>query len=209
MSTLEYILKKYNLPTTGSPIEIANVGRLDLIRWIRELEMKVGEEIGTYVGEYAKLLLNNNPQLKLFCIDAWTKLSEYRELENQDYEYLYQEALNRLNPSVKKGKCVIIRKTSMDALKDIPDEFLDFVYIDANHENPYVTQDIESWSQKVKKGGLVAGHDYIRPKKMNYAIIDALQTYQKKYGIQLFILGRHEVKPNEIRDRVRSWCFTK
>lgn len=43
MNTLEYILNKYNLPTEGTPIEIPNVGRIDIIRWIKELGFKEGQ----------------------------------------------------------------------------------------------------------------------------------------------------------------------
>ena len=41
------------------------------------------------------------------------------------------------------------------------DESLDFVYIDANHAYDWVVQDIELWYPKVKKGGILWGHDYL------------------------------------------------
>ena len=36
---------------------------------------------------------------------------------------------------------------------------LDFVFIDASHIYKYVAEDIDLWEPKVKKGGLVSGHD--------------------------------------------------
>jgi hypothetical protein len=51
----------------------------------------------------------------------------------------------------------------MDALADIPNDSLDFVYIDANHLYGYVAMDLMQWAGKVKKGGFIAGHDYFHP----------------------------------------------
>jgi hypothetical protein len=42
----------------------------------------------------------------------------------------------------------------------LPDEYLDFVYIDGDHKYEEVKRDIECWFPKVKKGGCIGGHDY-------------------------------------------------
>ena len=60
----------------------------------------------------------------------------------------------------------------MDAVKDFKDESLDFVYIDANHGYESTKEDIREWSKKVKKGGIVSGHDYV--KKNGYGVIEAV-----------------------------------
>ena len=210
MTTLEYFVKKYNVDSLArSPIEIPGVGRLDLIRWIRELDLKTGAEIGVYVGEFSRLIMRSNPQLKLYGVDPWIEYKEYKELDGQDFNEMYEETLEKMKTFIKKGEYVVVRKTSMEALKDFKDGSLDFVYIDANHEDPYVTQDIEGWAAKVRPGGIVSGHDYIRPKGAKYAIIDALDNYTKKNKVQLFILGSKAIEPRVIRDRVRSWMFIK
>jgi predicted O-methyltransferase YrrM len=41
----------------------------------------------------------------------------------------------------------------------VPDESLDCVYIDCCHEYECVKKDLDAWMPKVKKGGIVAGHD--------------------------------------------------
>jgi predicted O-methyltransferase YrrM len=40
------------------------------------------------------------------------------------------------------------------------DRSLDFVFIDGSHEYEDVKEDIYHWYPKVKKGGIIAGHDY-------------------------------------------------
>ena len=53
-----------------------------------------------------------------------------------------------------------IRKNSIEAADQFEDESLDFVFIDASHEYEDVKKDIQIWLPKIKKGGILAGHDY-------------------------------------------------
>jgi disulfide oxidoreductase YuzD len=46
-------------------------------------------------------------------------------------------------------------------VKLFPDNYFDFVYIDANHTWQGITNDIHDWWPKVKLGGYLCGHDYI------------------------------------------------
>jgi SAM-dependent methyltransferase len=209
--TLEYILKKYDLPRTGAPIQIPNVGRLDLLRWFKELNFKVGAEIGVDEGNYSKLILETNNELKLYAVDPWLKHDEYHEYDSQEHlDRVYNAYLTRMKNEIKSGRCVIVRKKSMDALGDFKDESLDFVYIDANHEGEHPYNDLNCWAKKVRKGGIIAGHDFIRPRFLKFTIKDALEKYTKEHNINpWFILGWHARQPGVIRDRSRSWVIVK
>lgn len=209
--TFKYLTEKYNLPAEGSPIEIEGVGRLDFLRWIRELGFKVGAEVGVESGNFASLICDQNPQVKLFGVDPYLKYGEYREYRDQaEMDGIFEACKQKMTASMKHGKFEIVRKKSMDALADFEDESLDFVYIDGNHEGDFPYQDIKEWAKKVKKGGLVAGHDYVRVKVLNFTIKDALERYTKEEGIKTwFVLGRYRMMPRVVRDRTRSWCFVK
>jgi len=116
---------------------------------------KIGAEIGVYKGEFTKKLCKAG--LKIYAIDPYIVYKNYRKHPKElPYDELYDNAQKLLAPY----DCTFIRKTSMDALNDIPDGSLDFVYIDGNHSFPYVAQDIYEWSRKVRVGGTVSGHDY-------------------------------------------------
>jgi hypothetical protein len=211
-STLDYIINKYNLPKEGSPIEIPNVGRLDLIRWFRELGFKTGVEIGVDHGDFSKLIIDSNYQLKMYGVDPYLHYwDEYHEYDSQEQmDHIYNRATEKLGNEVKSGRYTFVRKKSMDALADFEDESLDFVYIDGNHEGEFPYLDIKHWMKKVRKGGIVAGHDYVRIKTIDFTIKDALERYTKEENIKTwFVLGRYMVKPREIRDHSRSWVLVK
>jgi hypothetical protein len=40
------------------------------------------------------------------------------------------------------------------------DDFFDFVYLDGNHSEVMVAQELRAFWPKVKKGGLLCGHDF-------------------------------------------------
>jgi len=208
--TLDHIANKFNLDlTTKSPIEIPNFGRVELAKLFNELGFTIGTEVGIERGEYSEILLRSNPKLRLFSVDAWQVYNGYRDHTNQKtMDKIYKEAKKRL----AKYNCKLIKKLSADAVKSFKYESLDFVYIDASHEFSHVAHDLVEWSKRVRPGGIVAGHDYIKKTDPGYQshVVDALHGYVAAYNISpWFILGRKSVVDGEVRDRPRSFMFVK
>lgn len=52
------------------------------------------------------------------------------------------------------------RVDSFVAAKNFEDASIDFCFIDANHAYEFVSKDIAAYRPKVKKGGVLAGHDW-------------------------------------------------
>lgn len=207
MNTLEFIRKQYNLPDTRGIFDIPGMTREDLAFLFAKLRFYRGVEIGTERGHYARTLCQSNPDLFLCCVDPWKAYSGYREHVSQEkLDGFYEETKQRLEPH----QCQLIREFSSDALKFFANKSLDFVYIDGNHDYQYVVNDICNWMPKIKSGGIMSGHDYIKRKDAKYkmGVVQAVQGYIDSYHIgQLFIVGSKEKKPDEPRDDTRSWFF--
>lgn len=128
----------------------------------------VGAEIGVWHGDGAKHILSQCPDVKrLYLIDPYRKATEFKQcdLPPQGYkENGFKNAiLNAVNNTMfQSEKAYFIFARSVEAARYFPEE-LDFVYIDANHNYEYVKQDIETWWPKIKKGGILSGHDYTSP----------------------------------------------
>lgn len=210
--TLNYLKDKYNLNYDNkSPIEIYGVGRLDLLRWLRELDFQTGVEVGVDQGTYSKLICDQNTQMKLYGVDPYLKYDEYHEYKDQAHlDDIFEIALKKLANEVADGQYSFVRKPSLEALADFADESLDFVYIDGNHEADYPYDDIAGWAKKVRPGGIVAGHDYVRVRFLDFTIKDALERYTAENNVHpWFILGAFRKHRGEVRDRTRSWMFVK
>jgi len=122
----------------------------------------IGAEIGVDSGRNALNILKYLDVTKLYLIDIW---KGYNGLDgsgvigdNENAERCFQCARNLLRDY--NDKIVWIRDYSENAHKLIRNKELDFIYIDGNHRYEWVKRDIELYFQKVKIGGLVAGHDY-------------------------------------------------
>ena len=101
-------------------------------------------EIGSHQGE-SGLIISSFPFINtLTCI-----------------ELLVKEGIKkRLAHKVKINKVQIKFNKSEEYIKEIEDNSLDMVYIDAKHDYQTVERDLKSWDKKVKPGGFICGHDY-------------------------------------------------
>ena len=185
MNSIKYIVEKFNIDLTKkSPFHI-DCGRFDkLPELFNELDFKVGAEVGVYRGRYSKILCEKMPQLKLYGIDLWEQYKGYHDYEadSNDLKDAHEDAIRRttgLNCEFKQG-------WSNQVVDQFEDGSLDFVFIDGNHAFEYVVTDIANWEKKVRKGGIVCGHDFDRyPKRTRNLmhVVDAVQGWCYAYSI--------------------------
>lgn len=167
--------------------------RLELAKYFAEMGFNYGAEVGVYDGRYSEILFKANPNLKMLCIDIWKK------------ERIHNAAIEKLKPY----KATLIKKSSVEVAKEIPDGSLDFVFIDADHHYEFVKEDINAWAPKVRSGGIVSGHDYyVFYHSKNTGVIDAVNEYVKENNIELQLTEEDPTTP--CRDDVHPcWYFIK
>jgi len=151
--------------------------RVDLIKLFRDLGLKYGAEIGVHKGKFSHVMLKTIPGLKLLCIDEWVEYGIPG----------YGEGCDKIARKKLKGlNATIIKKSSIEASRDVKDESLDFVYIDADHMFDGIMIDLILWAKKVRPGGIVAGHDFIKNK--NCGVVDAVELYTKVHNIKTWYI---------------------
>jgi predicted O-methyltransferase YrrM len=159
MDTLQFIIDKFHIDLSQkSPFTINLERNTGIPSLFKELGFKAGAEIGVLEGVFSECLCQGMPDATIYSIDAW----EYYPVANdfrraKHYPGIFERAKARLAqyPNDK-----LIKKWSMDAVKDFADGSLDFVYIDSDHRFEYITNDIAEWGKKVRIGGIIAGHDF-------------------------------------------------
>ena len=124
-------------------------------------------EVGAWKGSSACFMaveiINSGKKIDFYAVDTWKGSVEHQEggfceepllkIENG----LYDAFIENISPV--KGYIKPIRMTSIEAASQFEDESLDFVFLDASHEEEDVAADRNAWLPKIKKGGVLAGHD--------------------------------------------------
>lgn len=64
---------------------------------------------------------------------------------------------------------------SENVCQGIPDGSLDGAYIDSDHRYEFTHGEIVRWIPKIRKGGWIAGHDFIERPKFNFGVIRAVK----------------------------------
>ena len=206
MNTNEYLINKYG---TGSPKIIPGMFRHNMYELFAELGYTIGCEVGLFRGRNARTMFRSIPGLKLYGIEAYAAQPYSTRHKNEPrYDRNRMMALSRL----KDRNITIIENFSEEAVQEIPYDSLDFVYIDADHSYDYVMTDIILWSRRVRKGGIVSGHDYIGPKdyrhKFDINVKEAVDDYIAIHKIDPWYLTDRTNAINK-SDKCPSWFFVK
>jgi predicted O-methyltransferase YrrM len=161
MNNQEKLEQLFNTPRMGhAALEPHNSvrGLYELIQHRIKPEF-VMAEIGSFQG-VSTMLFAMHVQ-KIYSIDCYVvpptgRIPSHDQLFI-DAEKLFIERTKDIENIIK------VKKTSVEAAKDFPDQMLDCVYIDAEHDYNSVKTDVSTWKHKIKKGGILSGHDFMLP----------------------------------------------
>ena len=141
-----------------------------IAKLVKEYNIETYAELGTWRLRNFKQVYNLCPKLKMIGVDLYKAqpdlpdtpgVERYTPGENNlewDHKTYYKEMLSIVKNS--NGRVSFIRDYTSNAAKKIKNGVLDMVFIDALHTYSGVISDINDWSPKVKKGGIICGHDY-------------------------------------------------
>ena len=139
-------------------------------------------EIGVSRGDYSEKILSDTQPKKLHLIDSWT---------SERYKGLGEFIENRFEKEIKLGQVVIHQGFSTTELERFDDGFFDWVYIDTNHTYETTAKELQICRDKVKVGGIVAGHDYVTgtwSTRVRYGVIEAVNEFCLKYNWEMIYL---------------------
>lgn len=137
------------------------VGGLCMLNGLRS-----GVEVGVSTGRFSLFLCSLPLEMTMLAVDEWRERPENAQIGRETYtgwnaEACYQD-LKRIAAEHFPDRLFLRRMDSVKAAQTVEDGSIDFVFIDADHSYEGCKADIEAWAPKVRKGGMVAGHDYHR-----------------------------------------------
>ena len=118
-------------------------------------------EVGSFLGKSAVFMaveiINSGKNIRFDCVDHWKGSEEHHDNKKIDTENLYEDFIKNIEPV--KSIITPVRIDSIDASKLYHPNSLDFIFIDASHDEPSVRKDLAYWYLRLKEDGMIAGDD--------------------------------------------------
>ena len=118
-------------------------------------------EVGSFLGKNASFMaveiINSGKLIKLDCVDHWREPEEHRDNDEINIDNLYEEFLKNIEPV--KGVIKPMKMNSVEASRLYKPDSLDFIFIDASHDEQSVKKDLTHWMPRLKENGVIAGDD--------------------------------------------------
>jgi hypothetical protein len=139
--------------------------RYDLwISFLKHLGAASIAEVGVFRGAFAERLLDDCPAIeRYYMIDPWRHLEDWNKPANREddrFEGFYQEVMERT--AAHADKRIVLRGRTAEVVDQIPDESLDFAYIDGDHTLRGITIDLVKVLPKIRPGGWIGGDDFCK-----------------------------------------------
>ena len=129
-------------------------------------------EVGVDEGNYSEEILSITKPKILYLIDAWGS-----ERYGDDK---FNKVQNRFAAKVDLGQVVIQRGISWEELQKLPDFYFDWIYLDTSHTYEDTAKELEVSRIKVKRDGVISGHDYTIgniKEALPYGVIQAVNEF--------------------------------
>jgi len=164
----------------------------------------VWAEVGVYKGDFSQIVLDTCAPSQYYLIDNWkfdvkehnpfddatenfsnfrgrVHWEHYGDEPNAHQEQNFQDVTKRFAgaPNVQ-----IIRERSVEGIKGLPDNHLDVIYIDANHQYEYALRDMMHARKKLKPGGIMIMDDFYEGPggyEQNEGVMGAVNTFVKRH----------------------------
>lgn len=152
-------------------------------------------EVGVYKGSYSKEILTVCKPKELFLIDGWETIDTHTSSDTvgEDHDCNDKDYWIPIHAQVVKDfkdKATICVGDSVSILNTFPDNYFDFIYIDACHTYQGCLRDLEASYPKLKMNGYLAGHDLNTVHFMG--VVQAVMTIIYKYKLKPIAITQDE-----------------
>ena len=154
-------------------------------------------ELGVDKGAFSEKILTENAPEKLHLVDVW-KTERY-------HEGLMNEVMQKFKQQIENNTVKIDRGFSTEVGKQFPNEYFDWIYIDTNHSYKTTKEELELYANKVKKDGIIAGHDFVIGNwkgDVKYGVIEAVYEFCVSNDWQLLYLTTEMYAPSFAIQRI-------
>lgn len=132
------------------------------VNFLNSIKAKNLAELGVYKGDFAARLLKSCDSIeKYYMVDPWRHLDGWNKPANKadnTFEKFLTETKSKTD--FASNKRIILRGKTTEVIEKIPNDELDFAYIDGDHTLKGISIDLIRLFPKIKDGGWIGGDDF-------------------------------------------------
>ena len=120
-------------------------------------------ELGVFRGEFAKEIIKSVVPDELYLVDIWEGEMGSGDKDGHNYAKISDMKmvyLSLFHQTKHKDNIHIVRCDTTSFLKSCNDNYFDVIYVDADHSEEAVYNDMVNSFKVVKPRGYLMGHDY-------------------------------------------------
>ena len=145
-------------------------------------------ELGVQRGWFSKAILNLAKPSKLYLVDLWKQqpgdvYSDSANIPDDAQEQYYASTLELLKSEISNGIVQVIRASTVEAMRNMPPDLVDYVYVDANHSYEATLTDLTEALRIISLTGIIMGHDYCHGNihGHRWGVIQAIAFFLRKH----------------------------
>lgn len=150
-------------------------------------------EVGVFRGDFSARILEITSPRRLHLIDPWVHQEvPLWEKRGDDFHLdCVRHVQSRFAQEIRERRVLIHQGFSTDVLPLFPTGHFDWIYLDGDHRYATVREELEICRSRVKPGGLICGHDYIKPelyppeKRARFGVVPAVLDFCQVRGWEL------------------------
>jgi len=139
-------------------------------------------ELGVFRGEFAKEIIQIVNPDKLYLVDIWSGEMGSGDKDGDNYvkvQDMRSVYLSLFHQTKNKQNIHLVRCESVPFLQSCNENYFDAIYVDADHSEDAVYNDMVNSLRVIKPGGLLMGHDY------HHQIKIAVDRFCKDYNQEI------------------------
>jgi Methyltransferase domain len=153
----------------------------------------VGAELGVFKGAFLDHLLSSKPK-HLYAVDPWYRQGpqwNWADGEKSTVRALIR-ILDAFAEEISAGLLEPRLELSQEFLAQLPDDSLDWVYIDTTHSYKQTLIELELSCRKVKAVGIISGDDFYSDENhVHYGVYKAVTEIVTAGKLRLLVDGDH------------------
>lgn len=150
----------------------------------------VGAELGVHKGHLTPHLIEWTDATKLYAVDPWYLLGAEWDWAAGDKSTVggLVRTLKRAERHIQSGRAEVVISDDCEWLAGLPDDHLDWAYVDSSHEYEHTLRELDLLVSKVKTDGVIAGDDWNPdPGHRHHGVTKAVNEFEAQGLVAVFM----------------------